>query len=419
LAFTTIPGASATDATSFIGTEGIDILSSIDVITAFVEGLGSSDTIAASTIGLAGFTALTDWTVRGGTGNDTIDLGNSALGGLGEFGSDVVGGLFNGNQGGDTINAGRVFGAARILGGMDIDTIDVFELFSSSVNGNKAADTVTVGALVNGSVFGGQGADTISVGGQGNGIESSLISGDLGSDSITVIGTLFGSSTIEGGEGNDTIVALSVVAAEGNDDGLIIIGGVGNDSITSGVTNDTISGDAGDDTVTGGGGNDTISGDAGDDFLLADGGDDTVTGGEGDDNIQGGDGIDVVTGGAGVDKFWGKSASGGTTDAPTWDKITDYVKGTDTLADDNGDIVDYVAYATDTFATVKDLLGAPLTLITDVFDYNVAVGSDAAGYSSFIVTTDEDGNVQTIAQLNATGIYTAAQARAVGQEVVA
>jgi Ca2+-binding RTX toxin-like protein len=390
LAFTTIPGASATDATTFNGTEGVDVLSSIDVVTALVEGLGSSDTITASTVGLAGFSSLTDWTVRGGTGNDTLEIATS-----GPFeAGDVVGGLFNGNQGGDTISAGRIFGGARILGGMDIDTIAVDQVFSSSVNGNKGADSVTVRfGLVNGSVFGGQGADTITVGSSGSGIESSLISGDFGSDSINVSGVLYGSSTIDGAEGNDTINTVSVVAAEGNDDGLIIIGGVGDDGITAGVTNDTISGDAGDDT------------------LLAGGGDDTVTGGEGDDNIRGGDGIDVLTGGAGADVFWGISAAGGTTDAPTTDHITDFVTGTDSFLNAVGGAVTYVAGGT--YATVKELL-ADTTL--DAGAYNVAVGSVAAGYSSYIITVSDDAapattsSVDGIALLNSIGQYTAAQA---------
>jgi Ca2+-binding RTX toxin-like protein len=424
LAFTTIPGASATDATTFNGTEGVDVLSSIDVITALVEGLGSSDTITANTQGLSGFASLTDWTVRGGTGNDTLTIG--AVINEGFFvGGDVVGGLFNGNQGGDTIEASRIFGGARILGGMDIDTITVDQVFSSSVNGNKGADTVNVDfGLVNGSVFGGQGADAINVGtGTTDGIESSLISGDFGSDTITVKGTLYGSSTIEGGEGNDTINFNSVVAAAGNDDGLIIIGGIGDDIITAGApvpatatiandTNDTISGDEGDDTIAAGGGDDTVTGGAGNDNLVVGG---SVTIG-GKTIVGAGDGIDVVTGGAGADTFWGKSAEGGTTDAPTWDKITDYVKGVDKLADGTGQTLDYIAYTTETFATVKDLLGATLTIDADL---NVAVGSDAAGYSSFIVTTDTAGKVDTIAQLNATGIYTATQAVAVGEEVVA
>jgi Ca2+-binding RTX toxin-like protein len=407
LAFTTIPGASATDATTFNGTEGVDVLSSIDVVTALVEGLGSSDTIAASTIGLAGFTALTDWTVRGGTGNDTIDLGNSALGGLGEFGSDVVGGLFNGNQGGDTINAGRVFGGARILGGMDIDTIDVFELFSSSVNGNKAADTVTVGALVNGSVFGGQGADTISVGGQGNGIESSLISGDLGSDSITVTGTLFGSSTIEGGEGNDFINAAGVVPAPGNADGLIIIGGLGNDTILGGATDDTVSGDEGDDIIAAGAGDDTVTGGAGADNIVVGGGIEAGNVAGLDPVASAGDGIDVVTGGAGADVFWGISEADTTNaDAPTTDHITDFVKGTDSLVNGQGTVVNYVAGGT--YATVKELLGATLT----EGEFNVAVGSAAAGYSSYIIEVTGTA-VTGIALLNSIGQYTEDQAKVV------
>jgi Ca2+-binding RTX toxin-like protein len=382
LAFTTIPGASATDATSFIGTEGVDILSSIDVITALVEGLGFSDTITATTAGLAGTNNLTDWTVRGGTGQDTLNLGGGILDG--PFGGDIVGGLFNGNQGSDKIRASRIFGGARILGGMDNDDIQVDQVFSSSVNGNKGTDKVKVSfGLVNGSVFGGQGADTITVGSSPttDGIESSLISGDFGSDTITVTGTLYGSSTIEGGEGNDTITATSVEAATGFDVGLIINGGVGDDTITGGATNDTISGGEGLDSILGGDGADTISG------------------GVGNDTISGGDGIDVITGGEGADLFLGKSKFGGTIDAPTWDKIVDFKKNVDFLD------ITYTAYTTKTFATVTDLLKEDFTGVAAV-DLNVAVGTEAAGFSSVIVTTVA-GKVDTIAQLGADSVFDA------------
>jgi hypothetical protein len=41
LTFTTIPGAGATDATSFVGTDGVDILVTFNTLTAFVGAQGS------------------------------------------------------------------------------------------------------------------------------------------------------------------------------------------------------------------------------------------------------------------------------------------------------------------------------------------------------------------------------------------
>jgi Ca2+-binding RTX toxin-like protein len=382
LAFTTIPGASATDATSFIGTEGSDILNSFATITGFVEGLALGDTINLKTSSLAGSNSLSDWTVRAGDGSDTINIE-----------ADIVGGLFNGNQAGDVITiSASLFGGARVLGGKNNDTVTVNgSVISSSVNGNREQDTVAVlGDLISGSVFGGQGSDNITVGDTtADDIDSSLISGDLGNDTITVTASLFSASTIDGGDGDDLIDASAVIKTAGLTDGLTINAGIGNDTVLAGATDDTIFGDDGNDIIAGGGGDDTVEGGGGDDNLVV-GGNYLTIGGAGD-------GIDVVTGGAGVDRFWGKSVNGGTIDAPTWDKITDYVKGTDQLVDGNGNLVSYESYTGGTFATVSELLKA--TLIEG--NLNVAVGGAAfGGFSSFIVSTDVAGKVLTIAQLN-------------------
>jgi Ca2+-binding RTX toxin-like protein len=363
LAFTTIPGASATDATSFIGTEGVDVLNSFATLTGFVEGLGFADTITLGTAALAGTNSLTEWTVRAGSGNDTLDVT-----------ADINGGLFNGNQGGDTINVDSVFGGARILGGMDIDDIDVAgDVAFSSVNGNKGADTVDVnGGLLNASIFGGQGADTITVTATGTGNESSLISGDFGSDTINVSGSLV-NSTIDGAEGNDVIDASGATGAVGTDAGLIINGGIGDDTLLGGAANDTISG------------------------------------GEGDDNIRGDGGIDVMTGGAGSDVFWGISAADVTNSAaPATDHITDFVTNVDDFVDAGGAAVTVTSGAT--YATVKDANDA--TALGAGF-YNVAVGSNnGAGYSSYLIESD-GATVVGIALINSIGQYTEAQAKVV------
>jgi Ca2+-binding RTX toxin-like protein len=102
-------------------------------------------------------------------------------------------------------------------------------------------------------------------------------------------GTSTGDDTIDGGEGDDYILA-----------------GYGDDDVEGGAGEDTVRGEAGNDTLEGGAGKDIVSGDEGND---------TVRGGEGDDRLvaaynSGGvagvrsgvdTGVDSLDGGAGED----------------------------------------------------------------------------------------------------------------------
>lgn len=166
--------------------------------------------------------------------------------------------------------------------------------------------------------------------------------GDAGNDRITFSADVTKTSIIDGGAGNDTIVAGS-----GNDN---IRGDLGNDLIDGGLGADTISGDQGIDTVTyatrtnnldirvgtglsgeagegdfldwsvervfGGEGNDRISfrgasvpvviyGNGGNDTLIGGESADRLVGGNGDDDIRGYGGDDFLIGSSGKDVFNG------------------------------------------------------------------------------------------------------------------
>lgn len=123
--------------------------------------------------------------------------------------------------------------------------------------------------------------------------------------------------TVQGGDGADTITGDTMAAKR-------LLGGAGDDVITSQGASDTINGNTGADTIHGGAGRDVISGGKDNDILFADTGSDTVNGNLGADTIHGGDGDcvlrggadnDVVIGGAGNDQIWGdrgvNSATGG------------------------------------------------------------------------------------------------------------
>lgn len=89
----------------------------------------------------------------------------------------------------------------------------------------------------------------------------------------------------------------------GDNRGLTLVGGAGDDVLLGETLDDTIDGlggndrlegRAGNDILRGGDGNDTLLGGSGDDLLQGDIGNDVLEGGEGDDTLDGGDGDDVL-----------------------------------------------------------------------------------------------------------------------------
>jgi len=101
---------------------------------------------------------------------------------------------------------------------------------------------------------------------------------------------------LQGGGGNDDIRGTPgddhLFGAHGNDR---LVGGQGADHLDGGMGNDFLSGYAGNDRLAGGNGAD---------FLLGDQGNDTLSGGIGSDTLVGGTGNDTIDGGSGSDRFW-------------------------------------------------------------------------------------------------------------------
>jgi Ca2+-binding RTX toxin-like protein len=135
----------------------------------------------------------------------------------------------------------------------------------------------------------GSGNDRVTAGGS-----ATTVIGGLGADTIT--GSIFDDS-LDGGDGNDVILA-----GLGND---LVIGGGGDDQLDAGPNDDTVRGDDGNDTIMAGRGDDCVTGGAGDDQITGDTGRDEIDGQDGDDLIDGGDGEDVLRGGAGEDTIEG------------------------------------------------------------------------------------------------------------------
>jgi Ca2+-binding RTX toxin-like protein len=263
LAFTTIAGSGATDATSYIGSAGIDtLLLQNEDSTVFVGARASNDTVTVQN-----FTALQSGvTVKGGRGNDLLNTAGN---------TNLSTSFYNGNKNNDSITLGTIT-SSTIYGGQANDTLTIATVSASKVNGNKNTDVLNITNATGASLYGGQGTDTVTV----TTVGQSLVQGDLDNDTINLNGTIsnstlngnggndsininagvttFATSTIYGGGGND-VIAVAGVAQNGGVN-LIVNGDNGNDNITTAAGDDVVSGGAGTDTLIGNAGSDTISG---------------------------------------------------------------------------------------------------------------------------------------------------------------
>jgi Ca2+-binding RTX toxin-like protein len=238
-----------------------------------VFGTGGNDTIRIDeTNG-----AMPAAQLFGGAGNDTLigGSGNDQL--FGGAGNDIlVGGggndLLFGGAGNDTLTGGsgddQVFGEA----GNDLmiwnpgDGTDLFEggdgNDTAEVNGGNAAETFTITA--NGSRV------------RFDRTSPAPFSIDIGTTENLVLHANGGDDTIIAGNGLASLIQLT------------LDGGDGNDTIVGGDGNDTLIGGSGNDIVTGGRGNDNAQLGTGDDTFVWNPGDgsDTVDGGDGTDTLQ-------------------------------------------------------------------------------------------------------------------------------------
>lgn len=275
-------------------------------------------------------------TINGGSGNDLIDGRGDADIILGGAGRDTL----NGGAGNDTLNGQ---GGADLLSGDDGDDTIIWEGQTSgddTISSDAGGDTLVVGGETTDDTFSvsqsaaseliiTQGTSSITIAGNGieAGIESVVVNGGSGNDTITItdvdqVGTLV--LTVNGGSGADTIsatgaslgnVRLAINGDLGDDtltgsaDADTISGGDGNDVISGEAGNDTLSGNADEDVISGGDGNDVVNGNDGNDTALGDAGDDSLLGSFGDDMLTGGLGSDTIDGGFGDDLLNGMSGN--------------------------------------------------------------------------------------------------------------
>jgi Ca2+-binding RTX toxin-like protein len=171
-----------------------------------------------------------------------------------------------GKSGDDDIDLENVYGQltdATVRGGRGNDTIVVngAEVHSAYVTGDSGHDDIEIDTATSTPDPGIPGPGTTVLGGGGDDTlrTSSMddeIHGGPGNDSIRAGA---GNDTVYGDEGDDT-----VQGEEGSD---YLYGGMGNDHLDGGEGNDRLFGNAGSDALIGGAGDDFLKGGAGQDWM--------------------------------------------------------------------------------------------------------------------------------------------------------
>ena len=326
-----IIGGDGTD--SLAGGGGDDIL----------NGAGGSDTYLVSGTSASGFEGY-DSVSDSGTGAGEVDrlvvaAGTAAVDiGLKAFSAAATGI--------EQIDATATTGSVRLLGDA---TANSFNFTGVSLLGPNLRIDVGAG---NDTVVGSAGANLIA-----GGLGDDALNGAGGSDTYLVSGT-----SASGFEGYDSVSDSGTGAGEV--DRLVVAAGTaavdiglkafsaaatGIEQIDATATTGSVRllGDATANSFnfTGvsllgpnlridvGAGNDTVVGSTSADGFLAGLGNDSVHAGGGNDTLTGGGGLDTLTGGDGADTFvytvLTDAITGGTTSAPTFERITDFMVGAD------------------------------------------------------------------------------------------
>jgi Ca2+-binding RTX toxin-like protein len=181
-------------------------------------------------------------------------------------------------------------------------------------------------------------------------LEYDIVGNDFDGDEVS--STLSATIVPDGDSNNFIGTSGDDVHTDTSNDGVLIAGLQGDDTLTGGT---------GDDQIYGGDGNDILNGGDGDDLLFGGDGNDTLDGGAGNDILDGGEGADQLTGGLGADTFVFTTAANDL----SIDTVTDYTFNADPLLSDYVDLTALFDVATsggggDTFAdfvTYDDVTG--------------------------------------------------------------
>ncbi|HET6576045.1 MAG TPA: calcium-binding protein [Fimbriiglobus sp.] len=409
-AVVTALGVEPTDQLVIQGLDGDDTIDAHAVAAGVVlfgaDGGAGNDTIT----GTAGVDLLKgndgDDLIIGGRGDDVAELGagrdtfvwNPGDGSdrvEGQDGSDAM--LFNGANIDENIdvsaNGSRVL-FTRDVGTVDMDLNGVEEIDFNALDG---ADSITVNDLsatdltalnlnLNSAAGTGDGkADSVAVTGT-NGDDALQIA-SFNNGALIAIGGVFPFVNITGAEGaNDK---LTVNALGGND-------GVDAGNLSAGAIGLILNGGLGNDTLIGGGGNDLINGGDGNDIAFMGAGDDTFVWNPGDDNdtIEGQDGTDTMLfNGANIAEEIDISANGGRV------RFARNI-GNVTMDLNDTEAITFNALGGADKITVNDLSGTDVTEI----DLNLAAGNAGDGQPDSVIVTGTNGDDVAVAVGDASGV---------------
>ncbi len=321
-----IDGGSGND--SLFGNDGHDRLFGGDDADVLEGGSGDDDIHGEAGDDTARGGSGNDWlfgdegadSLEGGAGNDGVagDEGNDEL--LGGDGDDTL----LGGDGADRLSA--TSGANILLGQDGDDTLSGAGSGSETISGDAGADVlenldatdVEDESLDFSATFAASSsrltvltkADSVVVVRDRFGMVEVSVDGvvvpGLDSVPVSVVKTIL----VRGTEGND-VVDLDFVSTEMftglRQDGVLILGRGGNDSVIGSEFDDSILAGDGDDTVRAGDGDDTVRAGAGDDSIFGENGLDVLIGEDGNDWLDGGNDADWLDGGNGNDTLRGRS----------------------------------------------------------------------------------------------------------------
>lgn len=286
--------------------------------------------------------ALSRLVLVGGGGADSL-IGGAA-------GDSLAGGSENdvltGNAGADVLDGGS--GNDLLLGGAGNDVVLAGD--GDTVQAGDDDDRVVVtGSMATGTLDGGLGTDILGSG-AGATLGAAVVVTGFETLAVTLNGFsltgthLAGIGTVRG-SGAATLGALTITSAvtatltvdagltglavtgSGVADTLTFTSGAGTAVLVSmGGGNDTLTTSLGADEVSGGDGNDSLSTGSGDDYIAGEAGVDRISAGAGADTILGGAGADRLRGGTGADVFRYEATTEGR------DIIADFLAGTDRIA---------------------------------------------------------------------------------------
>ena len=271
-----------------------------------IEGSAGDDILVASNAGVTLYGLAGNDRLTGGTGNDLL---------YGGGGDDIL----EGGRGDDTLNGGE--GADQLYGNLQSSLANESTTISGVDTASYASDDASEGVVVDlGTKTGSKGeaeGDTLAnianlIGSKyddeliGDGL-ANWLDGGAGDDILEGRG---GNDILIGGDGGDfasyaraskgVTVDLRITASQliDSDEGSDTLSGIEN--LVGSTRGDTLIGDDTDNILLGGEGDDTLLGYGGADILLGEEGRDTLNGGAGDDLLDGGDKGDTLIGGGGL-----------------------------------------------------------------------------------------------------------------------